>query len=285
MSGVKQERAIVELFNTIENISKSNDENDTIINKVKNGILIFFNSCFDRQKARKERKIILARYKGYIQGFQELLLSQMLVIDSYVVKQDADINAEVFSNLKMELLDYCIKAFELDFADMSEFFSSDLLDIYRHVRIYDLLEKYHNNSDEAKLATEEPAEQNKSASSDWKTFFYIIIDMKNQSILRESLFSNYIARTHENMDDDDFFVKRGTFHTTDFQGRLSRHIFYQRKRLNLTQLQLANRSGVDRTMIAKIERVNQKPTLETATKLLSALNLELAICPTLKNAI
>ena len=69
------------------------------------------------------------------------------------------------------------------------------------------------------------------------------------------------------------------FCAADFQGQISKSIFYQRKKLNLTQEELSKISGVDRSMIAKIETVKQPPTLETAIKLLSALNMGIAICP------
>lgn len=283
MSGMENERAIVELFDTIDNVSNSNDENDKIINKVKNKIFFCFSSHFDRQKERKARKSMLNRYKAYISGFQELLLKQMLVLDRYVDKPNADIKAEVFFDLKKELVDYSIKALVLDITDMSEYLSADLTNIYSYVRSHDFLEIYHKSIKENELITNVPVEQNKSTVSDWKTIYYIAIEIEKQSRFYENIFSNYVARTQLGTDDE-FFRKQSIFCTTDFRGRLSKSIFYQRKRLNLTQAQLAKRSGVDRTMIAKIEKVCQKPTLETAIKLLSALNLELAIYPALEKA-
>ena len=44
-------------------------------------------------------------------------------------------------------------------------------------------------------------------------------------------------------------------------------------------MQLSERSGIDRTMIAKIEKVKQPTTLETAIKVLTSLNMGIALYP------
>lgn len=278
MRSAENERAIVELFNTIDTVSKSNDENDTIMDKVKNRIFFYIGSYFDRQKERREKRAMIKRYKVYLLGFQELLSKQMSVLDSFSNKSDKDIRTELFISLRNELTNYSIEALKLEFSDMSEYLSSDIFNIYTYVRTHDLLDSY-NKIFEKDISTK----QEKPILSDWKTYYYMAIDRRKQLRFNENLFSNFISRTHTGLDND-FFIERGILCTTDFTGRLSKNIFYQRKRLNLTQVQLAGRSGVDRTMIAKIEKVQQKPTLETAIKLLSALNLELAICPALESA-
>ena len=65
----------------------------------------------------------------------------------------------------------------------------------------------------------------------------------------------------------------------DFQGKLSEVISNQRKKMKLTQKQLQEKSGVDRSMIAKIEKVQQPATLETAIRLLTSLNVGIALYP------
>lgn len=283
MRSAVNERAIVELFNTIDIVSKSNDENDTIMDKVKNRIVFYIGSYFDRQKERRAKKAMIHKYKVYLLGFQELLSKQMSVLDSLSNKSDKDIRTELFISLRNELTNYSIEALKLEFADMSECLSSDIVNIYAFVHIHDLLDKYNKIFEKDISVTEVSTKQEKPILSDWKTYYYMAIDRRKRLRFNEKLFSDFISRTHTGLDND-LFIKRGILCTTDFTGRLSKNIFYQRKRLNLTQVQLAGRSGVDRTMIAKIEKVQQKPTLETAIKLLSALNLELAICPALEGA-
>ena len=102
--------------------------------------------------------------------------------------------------------------------------------------------------------------------------------MKKQKEFNQKLLSNYMLR-RKNINDIKILADKSSFCAADFQGQVSKSVFYQRKKMKLTQNDLSKISGVDRSMIAKIERLNQPTTLETAIKLLSALNVEIAICP------
>lgn len=64
-----------------------------------------------------------------------------------------------------------------------------------------------------------------------------------------------------------------------FRSILSRYIFTWRSRNNVTQNELSKKSGVDRTMIAKIEKLQQTASLDTTIKLLSTINAKLIIVP------
>ena len=64
MRGAENERVIVELFDTIDTVSKSNDENDTVIDKVKNNIVVYLSSYFDRQKKGGKKEQWLKDIKG-----------------------------------------------------------------------------------------------------------------------------------------------------------------------------------------------------------------------------
>ena len=142
------------------------------------------------------------------------------------------------------------------------------------------MDRYYNNIKEYKINTVDKSEQINviNSSNKWKTYYYLVICMKKQKDFNQTLLENYILRK-KNLNEINLSVGKSSFLIADFQGQLSKSIFYQRKKLKLTQAELAQISGVDRSMIAKIETVNQPTTLETALKLLSALNISIAICP------
>lgn len=82
-------------------------------------------------------------------------------------------------------------------------------------------------------------------------------------------------------EDQDSFVEthRSQLHSQLFRSILSKYIYTWRSQNNITQNELAKRSGVDRTMIAKIERLQQAASLDTTIKLLNATNASLMILP------
>ena len=59
------------------------------------------------------------------------------------------------------------------------------------------------------------------------------------------------------------------------QGVLARNLVAARKDLKLTQETLSQRSGVDASVIANIERQARNPSLLTLARLADALNLSL----------
>lgn len=62
-----------------------------------------------------------------------------------------------------------------------------------------------------------------------------------------------------------------------FCTKLSRFIYQQRKAHNWTQEQLSCQSGVNRSLIAKIETLKQIPTIETLSSLLASLNADILL--------
>ena len=86
--------------------------------------------------------------------------------------------------------------------------------------------------------------------------------------------------SHKTEDQDSFMKEyRSQLQSQLFRSILSKYIYTWRNQNNITQNELAKRSGVDRTMIAKIEKVQQPTTLDTAIKLLSSLDLGITIYP------
>lgn len=282
MSGLENEKTIEELFNAIDSFKNSDDENETIIDKVKNEIFIAFSSLFDNQRKKKKIRDRIRIYTEYLLSLNDLITEQLAIINDFFEKPNEEIKADIFINMKKKMMEYSVKAYTLDHEDMFEFCGHNVTSVYYYIQMYDFLERYHEKIKDKYKFKVKQTDQIQPSLTEWKNVFYIIVDMRNQSRFRRNLFLNYITKTRKNIDDNTFFTERSDCYTADFQGRLSKSIFYQRKKLSLTQEELSKRSGVGRTMIAKIERVNQKPTLETAVKLLSALNLELIIYPALE---
>lgn len=67
--------------------------------------------------------------------------------------------------------------------------------------------------------------------------------------------------------------------TAMFKAMLSKYLFIWRTKNNMTQEELANKSNIDRTMLTKIEKLQQTASLKTTLKLLDAVGAKLMIVP------
>jgi len=282
MNGLDIEYSIVELFDTIDNIGNNNDGNDKIIDRIKEKIILF-----RKKKERDKKEAAISRYREYLKRFLNMIETQMITIDNLFNNDNAYDIISVFLKLNNELINYSMELYRLDLMDISEVLDKKEQGIYQYIHIHDFLEKYHNmcvNVDlqdmyqNEKVAMGTFEEDALEVSQNWKTYYYLCICLEKQRSYNQT-FISYCMSKNMQKDKEQIFVKQSNFYAADFQGQLSKNIYYQRKRLKLTQQQLSERSGVDRTMIAKIERVQQPTTLETAIKLLSSLNMGIAMYP------
>lgn len=114
------------------------------------------------------------------------------------------------------------------------------------------------------------------------TFLQFLYYSKNQEDKREfrsAVITNYRERHDMIPNSTEYNKALQNFVIRDFQGELSRLIKVKRTEKKWTQKQLAEASGVERSMIAKVENMNAITSLETAIKLLTALDIELTFCP------
>ena len=65
----------------------------------------------------------------------------------------------------------------------------------------------------------------------------------------------------------------------DQRYRLAQQVMSRRRKLRLTQAELARRSGVGQVEISRIERGRSNPTFETLSALAAALGCDLALRP------
>lgn len=276
--------SMVDLFDSIDNVSKSNDENDKIMNQIKDKLAFVFSSQLKKKREKEKREAMVRRYREYLEGLQTLIKMQMKSID-YLIEEDSYDISDTFIQLKRELIDYSMQVYKLDMLDMSQVLNKKEQRIYRCIHLYDFLVQYNNPTGNSILAENKKQDSrnkkldiNVRRSFMWKTYFYLIINLEKQKSYNRTYISYFMKKyNHEN--DNELYLKISDYYAADFQGQFSKNIYCQRKKLKLTQKQLQERSGVDRTMIAKIEKVQQPTTLETAIKLLSALNLGIAIYP------
>lgn len=64
-----------------------------------------------------------------------------------------------------------------------------------------------------------------------------------------------------------------------FNIQFAKSVIEQRKKLNWTQEELAEKSGVNRVTIAKIEKFQRQAGIDVVLKLLNALNLDIKFVP------
>lgn len=210
----------------------------------------------------------------------------MKTIDILINEDTLDIS-DTFLNLKKELIDYSMKIYKLDLLDMEDVLNSKEKNIYQYIHIYDFLDKYNSDIEKdswvfrnniGMIKTDTNKNKKNLAFTNWKTYYYLVINLEKQQEYNTKVISYWMAKTNKN-ENKDFYLKLSDFYAADFQGQLSKSIYCQRKKLKLTQMQLSERSGIDRTMIAKIEKVKQPTTLETAIKVLTSLNMGIALYP------
>lgn len=274
------ESSVVDLFDTIDNVGNSNDDNDKIIDRIRNKVVILFCTHFRKKKEKKET--ILRQYKEYLKCFYQLIEKQMITIDN-LIDEDIDDGADVFIKLKKELLDYSMQMYKLDLLDMSAILNKKEQSIYQFIHLYDLLGRYHRVSETMDLPQIKQNAQiiikdKKSVLPNWKTYYYLVVCLEKQKEYNQSFVSYYRANNRKESENE-LILKLSNYYVADFQGQFSKSIYCRRKKLKLTQKQLQERSGVNHTMIAKIEKVKQPTTLETAIKLLSSLNMGIALYP------
>lgn len=266
------EYSIVELFDTIDNVENSNDENDVIINKVLDKILTLFISNQGKQREKARKQAMFLRYLAFLKSLEKIIKKQIVEVDFMLEHLEPHKEAiDNFINLKKELLENCMEIYKLDSLDMSEVLDKKEQSVYQSIQIYNFIKDYYLNSP----INEENDNLKKQR---WKTYYYLFICLEKQNEQNQT-FISYFKKNNSQINNDETLIKQSNFYAADFQGQLSKNIYCQRKKMRLTQMQLSERSGIDRTMIAKIEKIKQPTTLETAIKLLSALNMGLAIYP------
>ena len=109
----------------------------------------------------------------------------------------------------------------------------------------------------------------------WKNIFFYTICQVRQNTFDNEIIANYIKRNKP--ESNELRTVTRNYYVHKYQGEFAKSILTKRKLLKLTQKELQEKSGIDHSMIAKIEKLQQTVTFETAIKLLTSLNMGICI--------
>ena len=276
--------SMTELWGKVDSFCNSSVENKSILNKIFNRFRTIFISHIDYKKEKKRR---LKAYRAYLEEFHELIEEQIMIIEGVEKDGHGDGGSDIIWDVKEKMIECSIKQLIFDFYDMSEILEKNEMEMYAYAYINRVLnicdgfleEKLFERTGCNNESPDENAvfkEQLKSIFDRWRMNLMMNIEVKNQHDMNRLL----LKENEDNEECEEKLIKQNAqFYTADLQGQLAKNIFYQRKKMNITQSTLSQMSGVDRSMIAKIESVNQPTTFETAVKLLSALDMGIAFYP------
>lgn len=261
---VENEKSISELFQSINNIHNDMEENEKIWSEISRRIK---DSVIKSEERNKKKK--LNTYKTFLESLQATVNKQIEEVTSIIDEKPSDASISV-DTLEEELLDTISELKEKKYRTMEKVLAPKELEIYDvvllHNQILNISKKYCPPHTDDKFELH--------FFNDLKEYFNMSVCMFNQRECDKRIVKNYIVREPES----DFFAVKNSYEVYKIQGLLSTSIYKQRKKLGLTQKQLQERSGVDHTTIAKIEKLQQPTTLETAVKLLSSLNIQIGFC-------
>ena len=271
-----EQLSIVDLFDIINIVDNDNATNDEIVRKIEEKIEIQLKEKEDISSNYRE----LLLYMEHLKKLNELIEKDIALIEELLEKKDTNDILDILDSSKNEILDYSLRIYGLETYTMLQTFNEEEKKVYGCLQAYNLLEKYFSSIEQRDLEKKKNDEKHEVKyeldSSRWKTYFYFILSLDKQQEYNQ-LYTTYIRNNSQTEDDNQVYIQSSKYYASDFQGQLSKNIYCKRKRMKLTQKQLSERSGIDRTMIAKIEKVQQPTTLETAIKLLSSLNMGIAI--------
>ena len=265
---LNEEPSISDLYQSIDNIRNSAEENDKIWVKLTCKIKDAVGKYWSNKKNKEKEKKIFNDYVFYLQSLRSVIDNQLSSISS-ILNEEHSSTSISFEALSEELSKKLSEVNNMRRHMATEALSSEDLEVYDFSQIYKYIRQ--NVCSEREIVQNE----DKKNFSNQLDFFNTWVCVSKQSKYDEKILLRYIEREQV----DNIYPFKNTYEIYKVQGQLSKNIYFQRKKLGLTQKQLQDRSGVDHTMIAKIEKLQQPTTLETATKLLNSLNIKIAFYP------
>ena len=268
---------LLEKFERINSAGKSPSENDAIMVSVMNEITSTIKSFFCRERERAMRNALKEEYLLLLKEIRTIVREQENIISQIDCETDAGKLVDTLFALKKEMEEYTERLVAWEYSYNDKIFSEQERTIVKWTRLYDNIDKYTRR---IKMydAVSVKNDAGITPLSNWKTCFFLWIGMEKQKDSRQIFMLDYKERKAIT-DTEELLKSRNALCAMDFHCHLSKSVYNQRKKLNLTQLELARKSGVDRSMIAKIESLYQPTTVETAVKLVTALDMGIAIYP------
>lgn len=245
---------------TIDMVGKPMPENIEIVNKIQEILLTFIKNKKKKQQQREEQE----RYKRKLIKLRKLLDKQIQLLDF-----EDNMDYGRLYTLKQELAQCGLSMLSDEYESMESLLDESSLDIFNNIAIYTLATSLikENTGVRGKL---------NRVMEKWKYYYLYMISISNEHSMDDFMINNMISGSRIDSRGKGGFLHK--YYELSFQSQFSRYVFYKRKNLNLTQEMLSKMSGVDRSMISKIETAEQKTTMDTAIRLLTSLDSKLEIC-------
>lgn len=112
---------------------------------------------------------------------------------------------------------------------------------------------------------------------DKNIYFIIQKNFFNMDIFCDRIYCTYIIDHNRNLYEKGKEISEDSY--SMFRAMFSKYLFTWRTKNNMTQVELALKSGIDRTMLTKIEKLQQAASLKTTLKLLDSVGARLMIIP------
>lgn len=275
---------IIKCFIQVNSFEKTVKENMGVMETLRNTIAKKISALFlgengetpEKLFERKQKKHrILYYYQEYLDNFSEVVMSQRDLIKEISTRfEEIDDVWDRMMKLRNQLLEMSMQICGLEASMASVLLEEEELHVLKHLQVFDLLNMYQNVSDKSYFCfTQWKHKQTKeTASIDWRSYFFSIVTAYIQ--LNLDVLSRGTTSESQNEKSQDTEMQ-----IANFRGQISNAVYYKRRRKNWTQAQLSKQSGVGRSMIAKVEQLQQTTSLETAIRLLVPLDMTLAIVP------
>lgn len=265
------------LFSRIE-AGKSRTENRNIIYKITSIIKNKYIQFLSNKNERKKQKEIFFTYKIHLTNFKYLIdkqLNELNKIDNTDFDEDSSVR---FIKLSEQISNLCIKQLIFQYINMSHAVEKNEKESLSFIHLYSIFDKHKKiiseELDEIQCVDSHNYEILTQTINKFENALYLYITIDNNSKFNKKIISNFYQRNSE----VEYSKKQlSSLYLSDFQRQLSETIYEKRKRNNITQKELSTISGVDRTMIAKIENIQQPTSINTAIKLLTALDMGITL--------
>lgn len=265
------------LFSRIE-AGKSRTENRNIIYKITSIIKNKYIQFLSNKNERRKQKEIFFTYKIHLTNFKYLIdkqLNELNKIDNTDFDEDSSVR---FIKLSEQISNLCIKQLIFQYINMSHAVEKNEKESLSFIHLYSIFDKHKKiiseELDEIQCVDSYNYEILTQTINKFENALYLYITIDNNSKFNKKIISNFYQRNSE----VEYSKKQlSSLYLSDFQRQLSETIYERRKRNNITQKELSTISGVDRTMIAKIENIQQPTSINTAIKLLTALDMGITL--------
>lgn len=263
------EKNLRDYYASLDISEHSLEDNDKIFMKIKFKFLEAYDAFLQKKRNKQIKKEMYKQYRKKLLAMQEEIQRQIKLLNS-VIADDTYDNV-CLRELKTHLSGYFSEIDCLDYNVVSQIFDGTEKQIYYFIQIYDCLSECLPIIKSDSMAKMHVFNQ----ETLWKNIFFYTICQVRQNTFDNEIIANYVKRNKP--ESNELRTVTRNYYVHKYQGEFAKSILTKRKLLKLTQKELQEKSGIDHSMIAKIEKLQQTVTFETAIKLLTSLNMGICI--------